>query len=105
MIFFNHYRSGKLYGIQYQMPGGESLPEHAHDSRTSHNIIVLRGHVVLLMENHAEHLFQGEVFDFDGSVRHKITAMEESEILNLFVNGMPDGYDRLPQSELQGVIP
>lgn len=104
MIFFKHYRSGKLYGIQYQMPAGESLPEHAHDSRTSHNIIVLRGHVVLSVEDHAEHLFQGEIFDFDGTCRHVITAIEYSEILNLFVNGIPDGYDRLPQSELRGVI-
>lgn len=104
MITFQHYQSRKLYGIHYQMPAGESLPEHAHDERTAHNIIVLKGYVLLTLRGQAEHLFQGEVFDFDGTERHKITAVEDSEILNLFVNGIPSGYESLPSSERQGVI-
>ena len=104
MIAFKHYRSGDLYGIHYRIPAGESLPEHAHDRSTEHNIVVLKGYVRLLVGDKTAHLFQGDFHDFDGTRRHLITAVNDSEVLNLFLHGMPAGYDKLPSHEREGFL-
>lgn len=105
MTRFKHYRSGGLYGIQYWFDAmGDGIPEHAHDEELLHNIIVLEGTVVFATAERARALTAGTVFDFDGKQRHKITALGKASVLHLFLNGIPNGYDGLPESELEGVL-
>ncbi|HXN95986.1 MAG TPA: cupin domain-containing protein [Candidatus Acidoferrales bacterium] len=96
MTHFQFYRSGALFGIRYRFEAGESLPAHVHDATSVHNTIVLKGSCDFVEEGRTVRLSAGEVFDFDGTVRHRIVANEPCEILNLFLNGEPEGYDTLP---------
>jgi quercetin dioxygenase-like cupin family protein len=106
MVRFKHYRSGGLYGIRYWFDSvGDAIPEHAHDTTTTHNITVLAGMVDLVRGSTHRLLTAGEVFDFDGAERHRIEAVKAaSSILNLYLNGIPPGYDTLPAHELQGTL-
>lgn len=105
MITFKHYRSGDLYGLQYWFGAvGDALPEHAHDATMVHNVIVLAGAVDVTFPDDVRHLEAGVVFDFDGTRRHRIIATVPAMILNLYLNGMPEGYDRLPAHELEGIM-
>lgn len=106
MLTFKHYRSGSLYGIRYCFScAGEAVPEHMHDETTAHNIVVLQGQVNLTFDQgDFKTLSAGDICDFDWSRPHRIVASEPSTIINFFLNGMPEGYDRLPPSELDGVI-
>jgi mannose-6-phosphate isomerase-like protein (cupin superfamily) len=106
MLTFKHYRSGSLYGIQYRFTcPGEALPEHAHDETTAHNIIVMQGQVNLTFDNgDFQTLNAGDICDFDCSRPHRIIASGPAVIINFYLNGMPEGYDRLQLSELDGVI-
>jgi hypothetical protein len=107
MVRFKHYRSGRLYGIQYWFDRvNDQLPEHAHDASTFHNIVCLGGVVFLIYHDGEPHrIGAGEIYDFDGSRRHRIVAASpDSVIINFYLNGMPEGYDRLPPEELQGVV-
>lgn len=106
MTRFEHYQSGKLYGIRYWFDkDGDGIPEHAHDPVLAHNIIVLKGTVLFEAGlNHRVTLHAGEVFDFDWSRRHKITAITPASVLHVFLHGQPEGYDRLPPEELRGVL-
>jgi len=102
---FEHYQSGALYGIRYWFEAtGDCIPTHAHDSTHAHNIIVLSGSVMLSTERGAVALLTGRVFDFDWFLQHKITALEKAEVLHLFLNGRPEGYERLPPHELRGIL-
>lgn len=105
MTRFEHYQSGALYGIRYwfEVPG-DCIPTHSHDSTHAHNIVVLAGSVMFSTENQATPLLPGTVFDFDWTLRHKITALEKAEVLHLFLNGRPEGYERLPPHELRGTL-
>lgn len=98
---FKFYRSGKVFGIHYFMEENEALPEHRHDDSTLHNIIVLKGSCWYSDTKDSIKLEAGAVFDFDGTQRHFIRACEPTEILNLFLNGEPQGYDTLPP---QGIV-
>lgn len=106
MIQFEFYESGDLFGLRYLFTqAGDALPRHQHELDTAHNIIVLSGCVRFVSDSQICLLSAGEVFDFDGSQLHVIEAIESgSRILNLFLQGIPEGYAQLPQSERKGVL-
>lgn len=106
MLRFKYYNSGQVYGILYTFESaGETLPEHAHDASTAHNIIVLEGQLNLVFgDDDFRTINAGEIVDFDWSRRHRIISSTPSIILNLFLYGMPEGYDTLPAHELEGVL-
>lgn len=105
MTRFEHYQSGKIYGIRYWFDAaGDGIPAHVHPPELAHNIIVLSGSVMLSTEKGATPLLSGRVFDFDWSTHHKITALEKAEVLHLFLHGRPEGYERLPPHELRGIL-
>lgn len=104
---YQHYRSGQLYGIHYRFDAkGDGIPPHEHDPVLAHNIIVLTGRVQLQVHGDPpRELNAGDVVDFDWTKRHGIFALEAgSSVLHLMLNGMPEGYDRLPESDLRGHI-
>lgn len=104
MTQYEHYLSGKVFGIKYIFDlVGDGLPNHAHRGFDDHNIIVMRGAVKVIFDHHTVYLQEGDVYDFDGKEHHSIRAMEpDSCILNLFLNGQPESYKTLPESELSG---
>lgn len=105
MIRFNWYRSGALFGIRYQMDEGDEIPQHVHDDTALHNIMVLHGMVALHAGEYRTLLMTGIVHDFDGSKPHKIVCQSDhAVILNLFLQGMPQGYAELPESEHEGTL-
>lgn len=91
--------------MRYCMDQGDEIPEHAHDESTLHNIIVLHGTVDLYEGSAHTLLMAGVHHDFDGTKPHKIVCHSaHAAILNLFLNGIPQGYAELPESERQGTI-
>jgi len=105
MTRFEHYSSGQLYGVRYWFDQeGDDIPEHAHPAPLSHNIVVLAGEIRLLIGGEQRVGRAGDILDFDWAKRHRIVACGPAAILNLFLCGMPDGYDRLPQQELKGTL-
>lgn len=105
MTRFEHYRAGRLYGIKYTFERlRDQITEHTHVPSQAHNIIVLKGRVWLAERFQVRLLQAGTVLDFEWGEPHQIVAAEDdSQILNLYLNGMPEGYDRLPPEELVGV--
>jgi quercetin dioxygenase-like cupin family protein len=103
---FQWYESGKLFGLRYFLPRGASIPMHVHAPDHLHNVIVLAGSVLFMRPDHpAIQLLAGDVWDFDGSKRHELKGQAPySVILNLFLEGIPEGYDRIPINERQGFI-
>lgn len=106
MTRFEWYRSGHLFGIRYWLESvGDQIPEHMHAQDHEHNIIVLDGSIHLHQAGQRSAHYTGEVLDFDGTKPHRIVArMMETQLLHLFLHGMPQGYDGLPESEHRGVI-
>jgi quercetin dioxygenase-like cupin family protein len=94
----DHYESGSLYGVHYEMEEGESIPKHAHQSGEGHNICVLKGSVAF-MTDHPVVLAAGDVFDFDGREPHIITALKPSRLLNLYLFGKPESAKNLTDAE------
>lgn len=106
MTHFRWYRSGLLFGIKYTLECGDIVPRHSHADETLHNIVVLHGQVRLEFDTESVPLYAGEVFDFDGTKPHRIVGVaKQSMILNLCLNGIPSGYDALPESEHSGYLP
>jgi quercetin dioxygenase-like cupin family protein len=107
MLRYKYYHSGRVYGILYTFEsGGEALPEHVHDASTAHNIIVLQGQLKLVFgDEDFRTINAGDIVDFDWTRRHRIVACSTAVILNLFLHGMPEGFDEIPESELEGVMP
>jgi quercetin dioxygenase-like cupin family protein len=103
MTHFQHYKSGHVFGIRYRFDAkGDCIPRHKHDPSHAHNIVVIRGSILLIMDGSASVCLPG-VHDFDWTQPHEISALEkDSEVLHLFLNGQPEGYDTLPESELRG---
>jgi len=104
MIHYTWYRSGSLFAMRYEMSRGSRLKEHAHTPDTLHNVCVLSGQIEFYGERF-HRLSPGDIFDFDGSKLHTILAVEDSVIINYFLNGIPPGYAELPLSEHSGTIP
>lgn len=104
MTHFEHYLSGNVFGIKYAFDVvGDGLPWHFHDATTAHNVCVLHGAVMIRFDDEMVHLSAMDVYDFDGTRGHSITAVTpNSYILNLFLNGQPLVYRDLPPQELKG---
>jgi len=81
------------------------VPAHAHDISSAHNIVCMSGAVHLVFDD-GENLrvLAGEILDFNWSRRHSIVAASPALILNLFLHGIPPGYDQLADAELEGVL-
>lgn len=108
MLRYKYYHSATVYGILYTFESaGEALPEHAHDESTAHNIIVLQGRLKLVFDDEDFRTINaGDIVDFDWTRRHRIIASTPpAVILNLFLHGMPEGFDEIPENELEGVMP
>jgi hypothetical protein len=105
MTHFEHYRSGQVFGIRYRFDAkGDCIPRHAHIPSHAHNIVVLKGSIMLVMDATSSVCFPS-VYDFDWTLPHEIQALENnSEVLHLFLNGQPQGYDSLPDNELRGTL-
>lgn len=106
MIRFNWYRSGELFGVRYDYEQGDCLPTHEHDAANEHNVIVLHGTVRLEMSNgDLKCAGVGDVLDFDGSQMHTIRCLSSTATtLNLWLRGIPNGYDSLPITEHSGTM-
>ena len=105
MIHFEHYRSGQVYGIRYTIEHAEDmLPVHSHPPELAHNIIVMKGRVILSVAGQTIFLNAGDVKDFDWQKQHTVIARDDdTRVLHIFLNGMPEGYDKLPAHELKGI--
>jgi quercetin dioxygenase-like cupin family protein len=106
MIRFKWYRSGDLFGMRYDFEHGDALPTHSHDRLNEHNVIVLEGMVCLEMpDGHKKYGSRGDVIDFDGGQLHTIRCLSRyATTLNMWLRGIPEGYDALPASEHEGVL-
>jgi len=104
MTLFEHYKSGNVFGIKYIFETEkDGLPVNAHDQETAHNIIVMRGKVKVVFSEHTDYLQEGDVYDFDWTLKHGVRALEpDSIVLNMFLNGQPKSYLNLPTHELSG---
>lgn len=105
MTHFEHYKSGQVFGIRYRFDArGDGIPIHKHDPTHAHNIVVMRGSVLLVTEDGSRECKPG-MHDFDWALPHAVIAAEDnSEVLHLFLNGQPEGYDTLPEAELRGTL-
>jgi quercetin dioxygenase-like cupin family protein len=95
----DHYESGNLYGVRYEMGSGEELPKHTHPITEFHNVCVLKGSVTFWSEDRVAMLTAGNIFDFDGTKPHVITALEPTVILNLYRFGKPPSAMKLSEAE------
>lgn len=105
MTHFEHYKSGQVFGVRYRFDArGDRIPQHAHPAELAHNLIVMWGSVALIMGEQRKTCLPG-IHDFDWSQPHEIIALEDHcETLHLFLNGQPEGYNSLPESELRGTF-
>lgn len=106
MIRFRWYRSGELFGMRYDYEHGDCLPAHVHDRANEHNVIVLTGMVAVeLPDGQKKYASHGDIVDFDGSKRHTIRCLSRyATTLNMWLYGIPEGYDALPATEHEGII-
>lgn len=108
MTRFFLYHSGRLFGTRYLFEQtGDGIPMHSHPAITDHNIIVLNGTVEIYgprkFWSRTRHA--GSVFDFDQGGAHEIRALTDgAEILNLYLQGMPDEYRHIPVEDFSGVL-
>lgn len=103
-VNFKHYRPGTgAYSVRYEFDdAGDAIPEHSHGEGLAHNVVVLRGRVAI---NNVQH-DAGSIVDFDWAEPHTIRALAPGTVtLHQFINGWPEGYDRLTEAELSGVLP
>jgi quercetin dioxygenase-like cupin family protein len=106
-VYFEHYSSGKIFGIIYDFSEvGDGIGMHTHSEELLHNVVVLKGRIRLYGENDdGVKLEAGDIHDFDSTKMHEIVALEEdTKILNTFLNGIPVGYAELPDYEKVGVL-
>jgi quercetin dioxygenase-like cupin family protein len=105
MIHQLHVKSGDVFGIKYTFQyRGEGIPMHRHDVTHAHNVTVLLGSIVLYGSEGSNPIkaTAGDVIEFDWSQPHEIAALEPNTVIfNQFLNGQPEGYDRLPPEELE----
>jgi hypothetical protein len=102
---FQHYKNGQIFGIRYTFESrGNRIPEHAHDAELAHNLIVIRGSVMLVTP-HEQRICMPGIHDFNWSQPHEIVALEDDcETFHLFLSGQPIGYISLPDNELRGFL-
>jgi Cupin domain len=105
MIRFNWYSSGDIFAVRYRFEQGDELPRHAHDDANEHNVTVLAGTVLLKLEDREIIGHAGDILDFDGSKQHSILCLSPyASTLNIWLHGMPAGYETLPASEHEGTL-
>lgn len=105
MTQFEIYTSGKVCGLRYRFhAAGDQIPMHQHVYRElEHNVIVTRGSILLILNGMKTEHRAGEILDFDSRIDHQIVALEDgTETLNLFLQGEPQGYDALPDTDRCG---
>jgi hypothetical protein len=101
---YDHYASGQLYGIRYEFKNGEKLWPHAHVGESAdqaHNIVVLRG-TVLFDGVEQKTLVAGDIYDFDGTKPHSITALQDSVTLHLMLRGRPAEFAGYTEQQKHG---
>ena len=109
MFIQTPYRSGQIFGFWYAFPKrGDGIPMHQHTPETEHNIIVLKGSVLVYGEKGPSgwrcELTEGGVMDLMNE-QHEIVATEDGTlILNLNLRGMPEAYRDLHASALTAVV-
>jgi quercetin dioxygenase-like cupin family protein len=96
-VVTTEYRSGTIYGTRNLFEKkDDALPYHTHageqGSQLAHNVIVLRGRVLVQYPEEFVILNGGEVFDFaDPQTPHSITALLDNTVtLHLCLGGRPD---------------
>lgn len=81
------YGSGHTVGAIYEVDVvGEGIRMHRHPPEMAHNVIVLRGSVLVYGPEGSgcKHLSAGDVWDFDWSQWHEIMALEpNTKIFNV----------------------
>lgn len=109
MIHQLHITTNGKYGIQYTFSEiGEGLPMHIHEPELFHDVNVVTGKIAFYTTNGANLIVvnMGQTINFDGTVPHEIVALESNtRIINIFLNGMPKDYDKLPPEELEWTQP
>jgi hypothetical protein len=88
----DYYERGRILGVRYGVQGpGWGLPLHAHSTRDMyHDVIALRGEVLVFGYGWFKKLAPGDVFnDFDCALPHAVTAQGPAEWLNLFLYDPP----------------
>lgn len=102
MIRQRWFEYGGVFGLRYVFDRrGEGLAMHEHQPGHEHNVIVLRGSVLITARDsvlrypvHAPSIIE-ELPHW-----HELTALEDgTELLNLYANGMPAEYRNLAPSE------
>jgi quercetin dioxygenase-like cupin family protein len=108
MFKFAPYRSGNLAGQVYLFPKrGDGIPMHEHLDGSDHNVIVLRGAVRVYGPEriYEVELNVGSVYEFNFNGPHEIMALVDgTELLNLYLNGLPPGYANIAPEHLSGEI-
>jgi quercetin dioxygenase-like cupin family protein len=106
MIHFQHYSCGDLFGIAYTFDkAGEGLRMHSHEREAEHNVIVLRGSILIYGDIEPETIEAGHIFTFESHKKHEIAALQpDTAIINMFLYGKPAHYEDLPANVQQGEL-
>lgn len=74
---------------RYYFDSGEEIPEHKHTENMEHNIIVLKGGIVLEHDNTKRDLYLAPaIIQFNGQKLHRIIAIEDNtQTLHVLING------------------
>lgn len=102
------YESGLLFGSRYECEDLDAgLPMHAHTPVTGgdHNVICLRGSIIIYGDDWHHVLKAGDVFDFDATLRHGIVPMNVgATFLNLSIIGRPASADAMTYDQKHTVL-
>lgn len=101
---FDHYESGRLYGIRYEFKKGERLWPHQHIGESAdqaHNVVVLKGRVQF-DNGEKKTLAAGDIHDFDGSRPHTIVALEDAVTLHMMLQGKPAEFGNYSEEQKHG---
>jgi hypothetical protein len=105
-VRFQHEGSGADFAIRYQFDqAGECIPEHQHGPELAHDVTCTRGSIVIEMQHLRCVLETGQRHALEWYLPHIVRAAEpDSESVHRFINGQPQGYATLPESELRGTL-
>ena len=104
---FKHWDSDGEYGTHYLFDAvGEGIGMHAHvKPATWHDTRCLKGSVEIYGDGIEAVLHAGERLDFPSYRQHELRALEPgTEIVNVFLNGLPDGYAGLTEADTRGAV-
>jgi hypothetical protein len=95
---------GNDEGIMYVFDkAGEGLMMHDHDYTSAHNILVLKGKVVVYGDMPAVVMAPGLEYPIDWSRQHEVIALEDgTAIFNRLLNGVPSEFRTLPLDKRRG---